>query len=110
MNLCTSARAPVDNLARDERAAGLVRQNFPGAWRLCDTSRVTKNDHSEICRCSLHAQLQARRHEAYRQLAFAILGPSAPREDDTQLARALAQHADLTPCALRVRSGLHPAA
>jgi hypothetical protein len=46
------------------------------------------------CRCSLHAQLAARRHECYRQLAQAILGPAAPR-DDIALVRALADHAAL---------------
>jgi len=44
------------------------------------------------CRCSLHAQLAARRHECYRSLAKAILGPAAPTED-AALARALADHA-----------------
>jgi hypothetical protein len=68
---------------------------------------VTTSDHSETCRCPLHARLQARRHEAYRQLAFAILGPSAPREDDQELALALAEHAGLTPRALRHRPGFN---
>jgi hypothetical protein len=40
----------------------------------------------------LHAQLAARRHECYRSLAKAILGPAAP-EEDTELAQALADHA-----------------
>jgi hypothetical protein len=48
--------------------------------------------HPHTCRCSLHAELAARRHECYRQLALAILGPEAPRED-LALARALAEHA-----------------
>jgi hypothetical protein len=48
--------------------------------------------HPDTCRCSLHAQLAARRHECYRQLAQAILGPAAPQED-LALARALAEHA-----------------
>ena len=48
----------------------------------------------QSCRCSLHAQLAARRHECYRQLARAILGPAAP-EEDVELARALADHAAL---------------
>ncbi|MBV9131291.1 MAG: hypothetical protein JO318_01255, partial [Chloroflexi bacterium] len=48
--------------------------------------------HPDTCRCSLHAQLAARRHECYRQLAKAILGPAAPQED-LALARALAEHA-----------------
>jgi hypothetical protein len=48
--------------------------------------------HHNTCRCSLHAQLAARRHECYRQLARAILGPAAPQED-LALARALADHA-----------------
>jgi hypothetical protein len=46
------------------------------------------------CRCSLHTQLATHRHEGYRQLAQAILGPAAPR-DDLALARALADHAAL---------------
>jgi hypothetical protein len=50
--------------------------------------------HSESCHCILHASIEARRHECYRQLANAILGPSAPREDGA-LARALAEHAGL---------------
>jgi hypothetical protein len=48
--------------------------------------------HPDTCRCSLHAQIAARRHECYRQLAKAILGPAAPQED-LALARALADHA-----------------
>ena len=48
--------------------------------------------HSDTCRCSIHAQLAARRHQCYRQLAKAILGPAAPQED-LALARALAEHA-----------------
>jgi hypothetical protein len=48
--------------------------------------------HQQACRCSLHAQLAARRHECYRQLAKAILGPAAP-EEDVALANALADHA-----------------
>ena len=59
---------------------------------------VTMNEHSETCRCALHRQLRARRHDAYRQLAFAILGPEAPRED-AALAQALADHAGLTALA-----------
>ncbi|HEX8966400.1 MAG TPA: hypothetical protein VF937_00875 [Chloroflexota bacterium] len=50
--------------------------------------------HPLACRCSLHAQIEARRHECYRQLALSILGPAAPRED-VALARALAEHAAL---------------
>lgn len=50
--------------------------------------------HQQSCRCSLHAQLASRRHECYRQLAKAILGPAAP-EEDLELARALADHAAL---------------
>ena len=48
--------------------------------------------HPQTCRCSLHSQLAAQRHECYRQLAKAILGPAAPQED-LALARALADHA-----------------
>jgi hypothetical protein len=48
--------------------------------------------HQQACRCSLHAQLAARRHQCYRELAKAILGPAAP-EEDLALARALADHA-----------------
>jgi hypothetical protein len=57
--------------------------------------------HSQTCRCSLHADLAARRHECYRQLARAILGPGAPRED-LELARALAEHAGLLGVAKKV--------
>jgi hypothetical protein len=38
--------------------------------------------------------LEQRRHECYRQLARAILGPGAPQHD-ADLARALAEHASL---------------
>ena len=48
----------------------------------------------QTCRCSLHAQLDARRHECYRQLAKTILGPDAPQED-LALVRALTDHAAL---------------
>ena len=54
---------------------------------------MSTSSHPQTCRCSLHAQLQARRHECYRQLAQAILGPAAPQED-LALARALAEHAE----------------
>lgn len=57
--------------------------------------------HQQTCRCSLHSQLAARRHECYRQLAKAILGPAAPRED-LALARALADHAALLGVADKV--------
>jgi hypothetical protein len=50
--------------------------------------------HANACRCSLHVQIEARRHECYRQLAQVILGPAAPKED-LALARALAEHAAL---------------
>jgi hypothetical protein len=44
-------------------------------------------------------QLAASRHERYRELAQAILGPAAPRED-LALAKALAEHAaQLKPAA-----------
>ena len=46
------------------------------------------------CRCSLHMQIAQQRHECYRQLAQAILGPAAPRED-MALIGALAEHARL---------------
>jgi hypothetical protein len=49
----------------------------------------------------MHAELAARRHECYRQLAKAILGPEAPRED-MALARALADHAALLGAAKNV--------
>jgi hypothetical protein len=55
---------------------------------------MSSSTDQQACRCSLHAQLAARRHECYRQLARAILGPAAPRED-LALARALADHAAL---------------
>ena len=57
--------------------------------------------HSQTCRCSLHADLAARRHECYRQLAQVILGPAAPQED-MALARALADHAALLGVAKNV--------
>jgi len=56
---------------------------------------------THTCKCSLHAQLAARRHECYRQLAQAILGPAAPRED-MALVRALADHAALLGAARNV--------
>jgi hypothetical protein len=59
------------------------------------------SNHPQACRCSLHSQLEARRHECYRQLARAILGPAAPRED-IALARALADHAALLGVAKNV--------
>jgi hypothetical protein len=55
---------------------------------------MSLSSHPQICRCSLHTQIAARRHESYRQLAQAILGPTAPRED-AALTRALAEHARL---------------
>lgn len=55
---------------------------------------MSTTSHPQTCRCSLHVQLAARRHDSYRQLAMAILGPSAPRED-LALAHALAEHAEL---------------
>ena len=55
---------------------------------------MSTNSHPQSCTCSLHMRLEARRHECYRQLAQAILGPAAPRED-AALARALAEHAGL---------------
>jgi hypothetical protein len=55
-----------------------------------DTSSYSQT----TCRCSLHAELEARRHDCYRQLAQAILGPAAPK-GDLGLARALAEHARL---------------
>jgi len=57
--------------------------------------------HPQTCRCSLHAELAARRHECYRQLAQAILGQDAPRED-LALALALADHAALLGAAKNV--------
>ena len=55
--------------------------------------------HPQQCRCRLHSQIQqrqmdTRRHARYRELANAILGPAAPR-NDLALARALAHHASL---------------
>ena len=47
--------------------------------------------HPLTCRCTLHADLAARRHACYRQLARTILGPGAP-DEDFALASALAQH------------------
>jgi hypothetical protein len=62
---------------------------------------MSMNDHPNACRCSLHRQLESRRQNAYRQLALAILGPDAPRED-LALARALADHAGLAQFATPV--------
>ena len=59
------------------------------------------SNQSQSCRCSLHTELAARRHECYRQLARTILGPEAPRED-LALARALAEHAVLLGAAKNV--------
>jgi len=42
-----------------------------------------------------------RRHDNYRQLARAILGPAAPTEDRA-LARALAEHAGLISAASNI--------
>ncbi len=55
---------------------------------------MSSSSHPHSCRCSLHVQIDARRHDCYRQLAHAILGPAAPRTDG-DLARALAEHAQL---------------
>ena len=55
---------------------------------------MSTSSHPQGCRCNFHSTLEARRHECYRQLAQAILGPAAPRED-AALARALAEHAGL---------------
>ena len=54
---------------------------------------------NDSCRCSLHQQVEerrlaSRRHASYRNLAMAVLGPAAPREDRA-LAAALAEHAKL---------------
>jgi hypothetical protein len=54
-------------------------------------------------RSSLHDQITNNRHEGYRQLAHAILGPRAP-QDDAALTRALAEHARLLALARAVRS------
>ena len=62
---------------------------------------MSTNAHPETCRCALHKKIEARRHDAYRQLAFAILGSGAPRED-LALARALAEHAGLSKSANRI--------
>jgi hypothetical protein len=56
---------------------------------------MSTSSHPLRCRCSLHVQIEAARHNCYRQLAQAILGPAAPL-DDTALAHALAEHALLT--------------
>lgn len=60
-------------------------------------------DHPTACRCRIHSELAARRDDRYRQLAKAILGPTAPVEE-LALVRALAEHAsplrftrDVTP-------------
>ena len=56
---------------------------------------MSTSSHPQTCRCSLHLQIEAARHNCYRQLAQAILGPAAPM-DDRALANALAEHALLT--------------
>ncbi len=56
---------------------------------------MSTSSHPHSCRCSLHIEIEARRHDCYRQLANAILGPAAPRDDDNALAYALAEHAQL---------------
>jgi hypothetical protein len=56
---------------------------------------------NQTCRCSVHTRIEARRHDCYRQLAHAILGPAAPQEDG-ELARALAEHAQLLQPAANV--------
>jgi hypothetical protein len=52
------------------------------------------NKHLQTCPCSVHRQIELRRDACYRQLARAILGPSAPAEPKA-LAEALAEHAKL---------------
>ena len=56
---------------------------------------MSTSSHPSSCRCRLHLQIDAARHNCYRQLAQAILGPAAPL-DDRALANALAEHALLT--------------
>lgn len=56
---------------------------------------MSTSNNPQTCRCSLHAQIDARRHDRYRELAQAILGPAAP-QDDLALAQALAEHAGLS--------------
>ena len=56
---------------------------------------MSTSSHPTSCRCSLHLQIEAARHNCYRQLAQAILGPAAPM-DDRALANALAEHALLS--------------
>jgi hypothetical protein len=56
---------------------------------------MSTSSHPQSCRCRLHLQVEAARHNCYRQLAQAILGPAAPL-DDRALAHALAEHALLT--------------
>jgi len=51
---------------------------------------MSTSSHPYSCRCSLHIQIDARRHDCYRQLANAILRRAAPR-NDTDLANALAE-------------------
>jgi hypothetical protein len=55
---------------------------------------MSTTSHPQTCRCDLHAEISTSRQECYRQLAHAILGPVAPKED-LALARALAVHAGL---------------
>jgi hypothetical protein len=62
---------------------------------------MSTTTHPHTCRCSLHMQMAAARHECYRQLAQSILGPAAPQED-LALAHALAEHAALLKPAANV--------
>jgi len=62
---------------------------------------MSTSSHPNSCRCALHANLEARRHDNYRQLARAILGPAAPTEDRAP-ARALAEHAGLISAASNI--------
>jgi len=55
---------------------------------------MSTSSHPHGCHCNLHIAIAARRHDCYRQLAQAIIGPAAPLED-AALARALAEHAQL---------------
>lgn len=53
---------------------------------------MTSPNQPQSPRCSSDAQTVASRHECYRRLARAILGPSAP-SSDVELADALLEHA-----------------
>jgi hypothetical protein len=70
---------------------------------------ISSHKLDQSCRCSMHARIEAQRHDCYRQLAHAILGPAAPQED-SELARALAEHALLLRPAANITAIRRPRA